>query len=258
MVELLLKTNRLLLMDDSLKQLLALGRGFYEKKQFDEAERYLVQVVDKNQSFADVYNMLGNIYHEGGHFGRAQRCFETALRLNPAYTEAALNLAVIYNDMGKYAQSREVYGRALERQQNAPQGVDPFVMGKIANMYADIGDVYRSAGLLNDAINEYQRALQLGPKFVDIRLKLADALRDGGQVELAVAEFQKIFQSNPEFLLARVNYGITLFSMGKRLEAATEWKGVLAKDPAHKGAAMYLRFVDNMKDDDNQKKSVVP
>ena len=105
-------------------------------------ESNLSQVVEQNQSFADVYNMLGIVYHDQGQFARAQRAFEAALRLNPAYTEAALNLAVIYNDMGKYREAKEVYQAALLRQRNSPGKLDPFVTGKIANMYADIADVF--------------------------------------------------------------------------------------------------------------------
>ena len=89
-------------LDDSLKQALTLGRAYYLKKEYARAEQYLAQVVEQNQSFADVYNMLGVIYHDQGQFARAQRAFEAALRINPAYTEAALNLAVTYNDRGKY------------------------------------------------------------------------------------------------------------------------------------------------------------
>src|SRR5690349_24956345 len=121
-------------MDEALKQLLTLGRGYFEKKQYAQAEKYLSQVVERNQSFADVYNMLGVVYHDQGQFARAQRAFEAALRLNPAYTEAALNLSVIYNDMGKYQEAKEVYQAALTRQQAAPGALDPFVKGKIANM----------------------------------------------------------------------------------------------------------------------------
>ncbi len=133
-------------MDEALKQLLTLGRGYFDKKQYAQAEQYLSQFVEQNQSFADVYNMLGIIYHDQGQFARAQRAFESALRINPGYTEAALNLAVIYNDMGKYAEAKEVYQTALSRQKNAPGEMDPFVKGKIANMYADIGNVFASNG----------------------------------------------------------------------------------------------------------------
>ena len=104
-------------MDEALKQLLTLGRGYFEKKQYAQAEKFLAEVVEKNQSFADVYNMLGIVYHDQGQFARAQRAFEAALRLNPGYTEAALNLAVIYNDMGKYREAKEVYQAALARQE---------------------------------------------------------------------------------------------------------------------------------------------
>src|SRR3982751_78169 len=118
-------------MDEALRQLFTLGRGFFDKKQYDQAEKYLAQVVEQNQSFADVYNMLGVIYHDQGQFARAQRAFEDALRINPAYTDAALNLAVIYNDMGKYREAKEVYQSALSRQRQAPGRIDPFVQGKI-------------------------------------------------------------------------------------------------------------------------------
>src|SRR5688572_19517389 len=127
-------------MDEALKQLLTLGRGYFDKKQYSQAEKYLTQIVEQNQSFADVYNMLGLIYHDQGQFARSQRAFEAALRINPAYTDAALNLAVIYNDMGKYREAKEVYQGALTRQAAAPGKMDPFVKGKLANMYADIGE----------------------------------------------------------------------------------------------------------------------
>src|SRR3954465_77096 len=100
--------GRALFMDEALKQLLTLGRGYFEKKQYSQAEKYLTQVVQQNQSFADVYNMRGIVYHDQGQFARAQRSVEAALRINPAYTDAALNLAVIYNDLGKYPEAKQV------------------------------------------------------------------------------------------------------------------------------------------------------
>lgn len=230
-------------MDEALKQLLTLGRGYFEKRQYAEAEKYLSQVVERNQSFADVYNMLGVVFHDQGQFARAQRAFEAALRINPAYTEAALNLAIIYNDMGKYREAREVYQDALSRQRTSPTRLDPFVQGKIANMYADIGDVWASSGMNREAIEEYRRALALGPNFVDIRMKLGDALRDAGDFEGAVKEFEELIRQNPHFLPGRVHYGIALHSAGRTDEAIKAWEGVLAASPGHKGAEMYLKLV---------------
>ena len=134
-------------MDDTLKQSLALGQGYFLKKEYALAEQYLTQVVEQNQSFADVYNMLGVIYHGQGQYQKAQRAFEAALRLNPGYTDAALNLAVTYNDTGKYREAQETYNQALTRSGATSARLDRFVQGKLANMYAEIGDVYLSSGL---------------------------------------------------------------------------------------------------------------
>ncbi|MBI3181545.1 MAG: tetratricopeptide repeat protein [Myxococcales bacterium] len=230
-------------MDEALKQLLTLGRGYFEKKQYVEAEKCLSQVVERNQSFADVYNMLGVVYHDQGQFARAQRAFEAALRLNPAYTEAALNLAVIYNDLGKYKEAKEVYQSALSRQRNSPGQLDPFVQGKIANMYADIGDVFGSSGMLEQAIGEYRRALELCPQFVDIRLKLGDAYRDLKRYEDAIAQFEEIIRVNSNYVPGRVHYGIALYSCGRKAEAVKVWEDVLARDPGNRSAEMYLNLV---------------
>jgi tetratricopeptide (TPR) repeat protein len=230
-------------MDESLKQLLTLGRDSFARKQYAQAERYLAQVVEKHPSFADIHNMLGIIYHDQGQYGRAQRSFESALALNPAYTEAALNLAVIYNDMGRYAEAREVYQAALERQKREPGEMDPFVKGKIANMYADIGDVFASSGSWSMAIEEYRRALALCPQFVDIRVKLGDALRDAGHHAEALAQFELAIEQNPGFIPGRVHYGIALYSAGRREEAVRVWKDVLERSPGDKSAQMYLNLV---------------
>jgi tetratricopeptide (TPR) repeat protein len=225
-------------MDDALKQLLTLGRGYFEKKQYSQAEKYLTQVVEQNQSFADVYNMLGVIYHEA------------ALRINPAYTDAALNLAVIYNDLGKYAEAKQVYQSALSRQRASPNRMDPFVKGKIANMYADIADVFSSSGMLDEAIEEYRRALGLCPQFVDIRLKLGDAHRDKGDHAESLAQFEEILRINPNYLPGRVHYGIALFSAGRREDAVKTWQDVLQRSPGNKSAEMYLNLVkDTQKGD---------
>src|SRR6266540_3987930 len=160
-------------LDDSLRQSLTLGRAYYEKKDYARAEQYLTEVVEQNQSFADVYNMLGVVYHDAGHYQKAQRAFEAALRINPGYTDAALNLAIIYNDTGKYQAAQEAYRQALSRSGAAPGQLDRFVKGKLANMYADVGDVWLSSGAFAEAVAEYERALALCPTFVDIRARLA-------------------------------------------------------------------------------------
>jgi len=227
-------------MDDTLKQALALGRGYYLKKEYALAEQYLTEVVEQNQSFADVYNMLGVIYHDQGQYQKAQRAFEAALRINPGYTDAALNLAVTYNDTGRYKDAQETYRHALSRSGASQGKLDRFVAGKLANMYAEIGDVYLSSGMFQEAIAEYRRALVLGPTFVDIRVRLAGALRDAGERDAAIAEYEQVVRQNPTYVPARLNLGLSLLAAQRKDEAVKHWEAVLAISPGNRNAEMYM------------------
>ena len=155
---------------------------------------------------------------------------------------AALNLAVTYNDTGKYKEAQETYRHALSRS-GATQGkLDRFVQGKLANMYAEIGDVWLSSGLYPEAIREYRRALELGPAFVDIRSKLAGALRDAGEREAAIAEYEEVVRQTPSYLPARLNLGLSLYAAGRKEEAAKHWRYVLEISPGNRNAEMYLQL----------------
>lgn len=244
-------------MDESLKQLIALGKSHYQRREYARAEKYLAQVVERSQSFADVYNMLGVIYHDQGQFAKARRSFEAALKLNPSYTEAALNLAVIYNDMGRYQEAKEVYTSALRRSSGAPGEMDPFVRGKIANMYADIGDAFSSSGMWDEAIREYRNALALAPDFVDIRMKLAGALRDKGDKEEAVDELRRVVETRPTWLEGHIALGVALYSAGHIEEATGLWESVLDRAPGNRTAEMYLALVRGAADGEGEPSSGV-
>ena len=95
-------------MDKETHRRLEKGREHYENREYDKAEAYLLKVVEAEDSFADVMNMLGVIYHDKGQVAFAQEYFEKALRINPHYTEAALNLAVTYNEQGRYNQANQI------------------------------------------------------------------------------------------------------------------------------------------------------
>ena len=236
--------------EGGLNELLKLGRDAYRKKEYSRAESYLTRVLEKAQNFADVHNMLGVIYHDRGQFAKAQHHFERALEINPSYTEAALNLAVTYNDLGKYKRARDLFNRAMQAARAAPGELDPFVQGKIANMYADIGEVYHNAGILDRAQQEFEKALELGPGFVDIRMKLAQVLWEKGERHKALEQLRRIVSEKPGFVAARIQLGMTLYSLGKVDEAKAEWEEVVRMDPDNRSCKMYLKLLEGTERND--------
>jgi tetratricopeptide (TPR) repeat protein len=229
-------------MDDEQRQLLHLGQSLFLKGQYLEAERALARFGERYPNYADVQNMLGLIYHEQGQFLRAQRCFEAALKVNPRYTEAALNLAVIYNDQGRYEDAKNIHQAAQARVVESPDTLDPYLQGKIANLYADIGDVFAQTGHLRNAIAELRRALILGPKFADVRLRLAKVMRDAGDRQGALTELEALVHDTPAFVPARIALGVTYLTLGRKDDAELTFREALSRRPEDRLAQMYLRI----------------
>lgn len=236
-------------MEDRTKQLLSLGREHYDKREFDKAEHYLRQVLERDEvKFADVYNMMGVIHHDRGRFEEAQGCFEDALSINPNYTEAALNLAVTYNDLGRYDEAKKIYKAALSRGEESPGQLDPFVKGKIANLHAEVGQAYVDAGMTADAMHELRKAILLCPTFADLRLRLANLYRQQGDLDAARFELDEALAAKPGYVPAHVALGVVHLALNHKDKALDQWRQAIALDPENKAAAMYLRMAEGMTD----------
>lgn len=230
-------------MDERTKQLLALGREHYEKREYPEAEECFRQILGQVAAFADVRNMLGVIAHDRGGFEEAQAHFEESLRLNPKYTEAALNLAVTYNDLGRYAEAKQVYQSAITQSTSAPGSLDPFARGKIANLHAQVAQAYADVGMPREAVHELRKALALCPTFADLRVKLAGYYKELGDLEAARVELTDAVKLNERYIPARIALGLVYMALGHRELAINQWQNVLDMDDTNKTAAMYLRML---------------
>jgi len=231
---------------DHVHETYLLARKLYEKENFTEAEKLLEKLSTEAPFFADVFNKLGVIYHQRGAFGRASKAFEKALELNPRYTEAALNLAVTYNNLGRYEKASTAFQNAARFTQSGTGALDPFIRGKLANQHADLGDIYFDLGLLAEAVEEYRKAVHLGPKFADLRTKLAVALREKGDFDAALVEFQEALKVNAKYVPAYLHLGVTYYMRGLIDRAVLVWKTALKASPNDKSVRVYLEFIKEL------------
>lgn len=231
-------------MNERVKQLLVLGREHYAKREFEKAEQMLRMVLEEEDRFADVHDMLGVIAHSRGNFLVAERHFERALEINPAYTEAALNLAVTYNDRGKYEKARDIYSKIKVGPTGTAQGLDPFARGKLANMHADLGQAYQDAGLAREAIAEYEKATALCPDFADLQTRLAALLRETNDLPGARARYETAVQAKPNYVPARLQLGVVMLTLGEPQLAEEHWRHVVSLEPDNSQAKMYLRMLE--------------
>jgi tetratricopeptide (TPR) repeat protein len=223
------------------------GTEAFERADYKQAERYFKQILVMNPTFADIHNKMGIIYNHTSRLNLAAKAFEKALETNPGYTEASLNLAITYSDLGMYEKSREVFENAARFSQQAKKdwdtSIDPFVRGKLADEHLRVGRIYYQLRMLDEAVEEYRKALRLSPNFADIITHLGIALRDKGNYDEAIAQFNRAKESNPRYIPARLHLGITYYSQGFYNLAEEEWREALVFDPKNSALRTYLNFV---------------
>ena len=123
------------------------------------------------------------------------------------------------------------------------------VGNRIAVTHAQLGDLYLVANHPSDAIEHYRAALEIRPRFMDIRSKFAETLIELGELEQAHDELTVILESRPSFVGARVRLGVVLHRLGDDDKAVTEWRRCLEDDPRDMRARAYLASVEMSPDD---------
>jgi tetratricopeptide (TPR) repeat protein len=234
-------------MTPKLEELHKNGTEAFEKGDYEQAERFFQQILNIKPAFADIHNKIGIIFNQTNRLNLAVKAFEKALEVNPGYTEASLNLAITYSDLGMYEKARQVFENASafseQKEKASHSSLDPFVKGKLADEHLRIGKIYYELRMLDEAIEEYQKALRLSPNFADIITHLGIALRDKGRFDEAIAQFTRAKQSNPHYIPARLHLGITYYSQGFYGLAEEEWREALVFDPNNAAVRTYLNFV---------------
>lgn len=236
-------------MHTKLDELYKQGAEAFDAKDYEKAGRIFQELLSINPRFADIQNKLGIVYNQTDRLELAAQAFEKALDLNAGYTEASLNLAITYSDLGMYEKARLVFERAARFTEmtadktSATSGLDPFVKGKLADEHLRLGNMYYGLRLLDDAIDEYQKALRLSPNFADIITQLGIALRDKGSYDEAIKEFNHAKVCNPRYIPARLHLGITYYSQGFYGLAEEEWREALIFDPDNSAVRTYLNFL---------------
>ena len=220
-----------------------LGRRCFESGDVSRAITQLDRLLETRRDFADVHYMVGLVHEREGDLEAASGSLERALEINPSYAEAVAALVSVYERRGLFERSRELTAQLSPSAGSDAGNLDATTRGKLANLHAVLGDAYREAGELREAIEAYRKALDRCPGFHDIRHRLGIALREAGLANHAIGEFKRVLRTHSDYLESAVQLGLTYYTLGRTPQALAEWESVLQRDPSREDAQMYLRMV---------------
>jgi tetratricopeptide (TPR) repeat protein len=231
----------------SADHLLAQARERFAVQDYYGAVHLLEELAESGRSFADAHHLLGLSLALLGHKERALTEFERALELNPRYIEANIHRGILLNELGRGEAAEEAFRAASAHGSDVgPAGHTRPVAARLANLHAELGEAYAEAGALGEAIEEFRRAVALGPAFHDLRYRLARLLLEASRPLEAREELERILVAHPDFLDAQAALGLAHYLSGDAVAAADIWRRCRATRPRDARVEAYLAMASRL------------
>ena len=107
----------------------------------------------------------------------------------------------------------------------------------------NLGNALFQKGDVDEAITQYQKALQINPDYMEAHYNLGCALIQKGRMDEAIIQYQKALQINPDNAEVHYNLGCALLQKGRMDEAITQYQKVLQIEPDNAEAQNKLAWV---------------
>jgi tetratricopeptide (TPR) repeat protein len=223
--------------------MLARARERFAVQDYYGAVHLLEEIVDGGRAFADVHHLLGVSLSLLGQSDRALAEFRRALELNPRYLEALIHQGLVLNELGRSAEADESFRRAASSVAPPSGGLPAHVAARLANLHAELADAYAEAGAYDRGVEQYRRALDLGPEFHDLRYRMARLLLESGRALEAREELETVLRARPNFVDAEAGLGLAHYLAGDAIGARDIWKACLQRRPENVRVEAYLAML---------------
>jgi tetratricopeptide (TPR) repeat protein len=214
-----------------------------QTKQFQEASMLIEQNLLVEPDNADFFYLRGLLRSYQGKLVDSIEDLKKALYYEPKHTDAAVCLSVTLNDIGRYDEAKKIFEQANQSVFLKQIGDDAQIDRRFAVKHFEMGDLYFRYRRFDEAIEEYNKAIQLDPTTAEMRIKRAKAFAKKGFITRAIQDLQQLKGERPTDLAVRIQLGLLHYSQGNALDAELEWESVLEMEPVHREAIAYIELL---------------
>jgi tetratricopeptide (TPR) repeat protein len=166
----------------------------------------------------EVVLKLGRILRTVERNEEALELFVRYQQMVPGDYQVLAHIGSCLSAMGRLGEAESYFRQAL-------QGLDdPVTHFNMALLFA-------LTGRLDEAIAQYEKALERDPRHSDARTNLAAAFARQGKLDRAARELKLLLDYDPENAGARTNLGLVFLQQGRRAEAKGQLEEALRLDP---------------------------
>jgi tetratricopeptide (TPR) repeat protein/predicted Ser/Thr protein kinase len=248
-------------------------QGLGELKQDIDAVHMRIEEVTTTSMDAYNYFLRGRSDYEKFYSEDARQFLEKSIELDPTFASAYLYLALTYDELGFREARNNAYEKAKAFSEKTPEKERLFIeafyastierdpdkrfriLQQIAEKYPKekrvhyyIGFYYEGKNMLDQALEEYNKALELDPNYGYAINQCAYLYADLGQFEKAIQYLERYASllpgdANPVDSIAEI-----YFRMGKLDEAILKYREALEIKPDF-GSDMKIAYIYALKED---------
>lgn len=188
-----------------------LAEIYFWQRKFREAIASSRKAIELQPDFAPNHKILGNILQSQGNLEAALNAYAKALELNPEFAEAYINQGSILSKLERNEEAIVCLEKAI--------AINP----NIGAAYWNLANIYQQSENLEKLVEYRKQAFLLEPKLVNAETlnDLGTAIGKLGDFGEAINYYQKAVELQPNYHLAHLNLGVALQKTGK-LNAAKE------------------------------------
>lgn len=192
-----------------------LGVAYLTGGDYRRAVVELDKAIELNPNDPSYYNAMGLAYFYDRKVDQAIPHFQKAVQLDTKLSEAYNNLGAAYVQKRMWQDAITAFTRALAN----PLYATP------ERAYYNLANVYYQMGRVNEAIEEYKKALDIAPDFDAAHNDLGFVYYQQGKIDLAIEEFKRAIKTNPDYALAHHNLALAYYTkMGNLDRGSKEYK----------------------------------
>lgn len=211
---------------------LHLAQSFLASYQLGESRTLYEQLVKEHPDLPVAHYGLGQVETALGRTTTAVESYQRACELAPDFGAAHYALALAYRDLKKTARSREHFSMYERNQRVRPPFEDPLFdsiealkMGAVHHFKA--GRALEAAGQIEQAILEYEQALELKPALAQAHANLIFLYTTLSRFEKAEEHYYAAVKTHPNLAEIHYNFGLLLSLQDKYREAIRSFQAAV-------------------------------
>ena len=230
---------------------LQLAQAWGRKGDWNQAIVFCKNAIANQPNGVDAHIYLGDVSIKQEHFDRGIDSYYQALRFSPNSWELYLKLAEAQEKQKDITAAVASYKKASEIKPNLQiqeklallsesknpyihieaKSADKNIATEVAKNYVELGRKLSKEGKLDEATDNYQKALQINPTLWLVNHDLGDILRKQGKLNEAVNCYRQALNINPNYFWSVYNIAKVCVTQKKLSEAIASYCLALKLQP---------------------------